>query len=453
MAHDESAAGLLDHATDTHLADRARSGEVIAFDLLLDRHLQEAVRYATILTASPEEGLRIGARSFTDVFEQIDAGGWSLDDPFLPGLLRSVRELTPAGPLEDVEPLPIGTHPPAAVDAFWTLAADERAIRHLAGTVELDDRDIALAFGVSEEEIAAVDTGAAASLGAHAGPVTEMLLDLDCGVDDSTVDAAREHWRTWLLGRDLSPVVPVSAFTRIQPFAVRALQGAAALLLVAGGAGLLLGGGDRDAGEPSAAGATTVTASGDVTSAVGMADEASAGASDDDTGAAAAAGDDASSREAGPDGASAPGGGATVTAPARGADALERAGAGGSAGGPTDPAPRSSGGSGDAPAASGSSGDGSTAATPTPGGSGGSSTPPTTVPSTPPTTRPVAPPTTAAPSTPPAPPVTSPPAPAPKTNPVGDLVEGVGDVVEGVVDGVGDIVGGVVGGLLGIGRR
>ncbi|HEY4376966.1 MAG TPA: hypothetical protein VGM93_07395, partial [Acidimicrobiales bacterium] len=93
MAHDEAAAGLLDQLTDTHLADRARYGERVGFDELYRRHAGLVAAYATVLTGHPDATPELVTRAFPDALDAVVAGRSTLDDPFVPSLLRATRDL------------------------------------------------------------------------------------------------------------------------------------------------------------------------------------------------------------------------------------------------------------------------------------------------------------------------------------------------------------------------
>ncbi|MGI8757579.1 MAG: hypothetical protein ACR2MB_17330 [Acidimicrobiales bacterium] len=238
MAHDEASSGLLHELTDTHLADRARLGEAIAFDELVRRHGDTVLAFATVVSANRPIAQEVGARAFTDVLDQIKSGDYSIDDPFLPGLMRSVRQL---GLIE------AGRRDVVNVALNRLLPERARSVRWLSTVAAFDDVGLGLALDVAADDVPGVIEWADGLLGARADAVDEVLASVTPAVPITFAADARGVWRGWVATVDALPTVAGARRRRlpprIEPYASRLLQSAAAVLLVAGATGVVFGGG------------------------------------------------------------------------------------------------------------------------------------------------------------------------------------------------------------------
>lgn len=442
MAHDEASAGLLQQLTDTHLADRARLGEAIAFDELVRRHAHTVTTFATVVAGDPVVAIPVAERAFTDVLDQIGSGSYSIEDPFLPGLMRSTRDLARTE-AADVNPAEA-----AALDAF--LPEDVRATRWLTTVLGFDELDVALSLGIADEDVAELSALSAEILGDRAGAVDGVLAELETDVPSSLPGRARDTWRAWAATIDGQPITEDrerrALLPRIEPVAHKILRGAAVVLLVAGAAGLVANNTDGSgSGKGSRRAATAETASaptdgsstgGTVSSDLGELDlTGTTGDASTASGPSSTTGGSASSPSSAGRGSA---GGATGSS----GSGSSGASAGGSTGGVAGISGGATGGASGGSSGGSSGGGGGTPSTPPP------STPP---PSTPPPATP--PPVTPPPVTPPPvtpPPVTPPPVTPPPTTPTNPL-EPIVDIVTGVVGGVGGVVGGLGGALGGLG--
>ncbi|MCU1356266.1 MAG: hypothetical protein JWM89_1684, partial [Acidimicrobiales bacterium] len=235
MGHDEASAGLLHEFTDTHLADRARLGDAIAFDELVRRHGRTAVGFATVVTGDLPVAREVAVRALTDVLDQIASDGYSLDDPYLPGLLRSVREL---GNAES----PRLAEANAAMDSFLPELA--RSTRWLTTVQGLDVIDTALALDIEDDSVAGLVAWTDELLGDRAEAVDGVLGSVAVALPLTFPAEARSTWRSWMATIGVVPLTRDhrergALLPRIEPVASKILRGAAVLLLVAGAAGLV----------------------------------------------------------------------------------------------------------------------------------------------------------------------------------------------------------------------
>lgn len=264
MAHDESSAGLLRHATDTHLAERARLGDAVAFGELYRRHATTVGRYAVTLTGDPTAAHPVVARAFADLCDAMTSGDYAVDDPYLSGLLRSARgiALAPAdvhfdGADHGLPPVPLaGTEEFDAevLERFWALPEIQRATRYLTGTLGLATDEVALALDRPVDEVAMLDATSLAAMADRPESAHVMLACIDPGLSPDTDEAARTTWREWVATVGIEPTGAVHRLAH-ESLTSRILRGAAVLLLVMGGAGLLTNGSITDAATDQAASA------------------------------------------------------------------------------------------------------------------------------------------------------------------------------------------------------
>ena len=277
MAHDEASAGLLNFVTDTHLAERARLGDAVSFDALVRRHAEVVGSFATVVTGESELAGPVTARAFTDVLDQIGSGGYSIEEPFLPGLLRSTREVARIRAESDaVRPgafAPTGTEDSGAGTqaAVWGLDEPARSERWLTGVLGLGALDVATVLDLSGPAVASLAQASADQLGSEVTAAYALLASIEADLPPWTAEDARTTWQTWIATVPGAPARVRAPFAaRFEPVAARILRGAAVVLLVAGGAGIVFGnpgspstrmpsaGAEQAAGGPGGSSAGTV---------------------------------------------------------------------------------------------------------------------------------------------------------------------------------------------------
>ena len=117
--------------------------------------------------------------AFTDVFDQMATGGYSIEDAYLPGLLRSTRRLALAAADDGSGPTGIapGTDhlDETVLERMWGLPEIDRSVRWLHEVAGLDEVDVALTLDRGEADARDLIATSAAVLGGQRASVHEAL--------------------------------------------------------------------------------------------------------------------------------------------------------------------------------------------------------------------------------------------------------------------------------------
>jgi hypothetical protein len=223
-------------STDNHLADRAKLGSAPAFDELVHRHAAAAVSMAMVVTGDAQAAVPTAARAFTDVLDQMSTGGYSIEDPYLPGLTRSSRELALTDAAAD----------PAMRERMDVRLPElARSTRWLTTAAGFDAAALALALDVEDQAVPGIVTWTDAVVAEKAEAVDAVLASVHVLIPTAFAPDARAIWRRWLATAGIEAPIAAAGTTAgaagIESVAARVLRGAAVVLIVAGAIGAAAG--------------------------------------------------------------------------------------------------------------------------------------------------------------------------------------------------------------------